>query len=179
MIIWEIFHGRLPLNLVLLLLLVNFVSGFRLELMYIVYIPHRKYQVNPHSSPWFSAACAAIKVHRNHFFRLYQKTKSSDSKVKFTQASNRCKRVPEAAKVAYANKTKESITSQKRGSMDFWRFANSVPNKGKSAVPPLFNGPGMLSSASNKSKLLAENFLKTLILMTQVYLYLFSPLEPI
>ena len=37
-----------------------------------VYIPHRKYQVIPHSSSWFSAACAAIIVHRNHFFRLYQ-----------------------------------------------------------------------------------------------------------
>ena len=36
-----------------------------------VYIPHRKYQVKPHSSPWFSAACAAAIVHRNHFFRLY------------------------------------------------------------------------------------------------------------
>ena len=35
-----------------------------------VYIPHRKYQVKPHSSPWFSAACAAAIVHRNHFFHL-------------------------------------------------------------------------------------------------------------
>ena len=35
-----------------------------------VYIPHRKYQVKPHSSPWFSASCAATIVHRNHFFRL-------------------------------------------------------------------------------------------------------------
>ena len=78
-----------------------------------VYIPRRKYQVKPHSSPWFSAACAAAIVHRNHFFRLYQKDKSSDSKVKFRQASNHCKRVFEAAKLAYANKTKESITSQK------------------------------------------------------------------
>ena len=33
-IIWEMFHGGIYLNLVLLLLLVNFVSGFRLELMY-------------------------------------------------------------------------------------------------------------------------------------------------
>ena len=32
-----------------------------------VYIPHRKYQVEPHSSPWFSAACTASIVHRNHF----------------------------------------------------------------------------------------------------------------
>ena len=34
-------------------------------------IPHPKYQVKPHSSPCFSAACAVI-VHRNHFSRLYQ-----------------------------------------------------------------------------------------------------------
>ena len=33
-----------------------------------VYILHRKYQVKSHSSPWFSAACAAAIVHRNHFF---------------------------------------------------------------------------------------------------------------
>ena len=88
-----------------------------------MYIPHRKYQVKPHSSPWFSAACAADIVHRNPFFRLYQREKSSDSKVKFRQASNHCKRVLEAAKLAYANKTKESITSQKLGSCDFWQIA--------------------------------------------------------
>ena len=46
------------------------------------YIPHRKYQVKPRSSPWFPAACAAPIVHRNHFFRFYQRGKSSDSKVK-------------------------------------------------------------------------------------------------
>ena len=45
-----------------------------------VYIPHRKYQVKPHSSPWFSAAYAAAIVHRSHFFRLYQQNKSSESK---------------------------------------------------------------------------------------------------
>ena len=33
-----------------------------------VYVPHPKYQINPHSSPWFSEACAAAIVHRNHFF---------------------------------------------------------------------------------------------------------------
>ena len=38
-----------------------------------VYITHRTYQVNPHSSPWFSAACAAAVAHRNHFLRLYQR----------------------------------------------------------------------------------------------------------
>ena len=91
---------------------------------------------------------------------MYQQNKSSESKVKFRQASNRCKRVLEAAKLAYATKTKESITSQKLGSRDFWRIANSVLNKGKSVTPPLFNGPEVLSSASDKAKLFAKNFSK-------------------
>ena len=45
-----------------------------------VYIPHRKNQVKSHSSPWFSAACASAIVHINHFFRLYQQDKFSESK---------------------------------------------------------------------------------------------------
>ena len=110
------------------------------------------------TSPWFSGACAGAIVHRNHFFRLYQREKSSDSKVKFRQASNRCKRVLKAAILAHANKTKESITCQKLGSRDFWRIANSVLNKGKSAISPLFIGPEVLSSASDKAKLFAEDF---------------------
>ena len=65
-----LFHERdVPwkdiLSLVLLLLLVNSVSGFRLEL---ICIPHQKYQVKPHLSPWLSAACAAGMLHGNHFF---------------------------------------------------------------------------------------------------------------
>ena len=31
------------------------------------YIPHRKYQVKPHSAPWFSAVCAAARVHSSTF----------------------------------------------------------------------------------------------------------------
>ena len=127
-----------------------------LELM--LYFPHRNYQVKPHSSPWFSAACAAAIVKRDHFLRLYQQSKSSKSKVKFRQASNHCNRVLEAAKLAYASKAKESITSQKLGSRDIWRIVNSVLNKGKSIIPPLFNGQEVLSSASDKAKSFAKDF---------------------
>ena len=124
-----------------------------------VYIPYCKYHVKPHSSPWFSAACASAIVHRNHFFCLYEQ-KSSESKVKFRQASTHCKRVLEAAKLAYATKTKESITSQKLGSCDFWRIANSVLNKGKSVIPALFNRLEVLPSASDKAELFAKIFSK-------------------
>ena len=53
-----------------------------------VYIPHRKYQVKPNSSPRFSV-CAAAIVYRNHTSLLYHQKKSSESKGKFRQASNR------------------------------------------------------------------------------------------
>ena len=52
----------------------------------------------------------------------------------------------------------EFITPQKLGSYDFWEIANSVLNKDKSATPPLFNDPEVLSSASDKAKLFAKNF---------------------
>ena len=154
-IIWETFHGSISLNSVLLLLLVNFVSGFRLELMYISHI----------ESIWWSLTHLLVfsclyccHFFQNQFFHLYQKVKSSESKIKFSQASNGCKRVLQAAKLPYANGTKEYITSQKLGSHDFWQIANSVLNKGKSAIPPLFNGLEVLSSASDKAKLLARDF---------------------
>ena len=100
-----------------LLLLVNFVSWFRLELMYI---------------PLIESISSSLTY------------LSSESKVKFRQASNCCKSILEAAKLAYANKTKEFITSQKLDSQDFWRIASSFLNKGKSAIPHLFNQPGVV-----------------------------------
>ena len=89
---------------------------------------------------------------------MYQKDKSFESIVKFRQASNYYKRVLKAAKLAYVNKTKESITSMKLGSQDFWRIAKSVLNEGKSAIPPLLNSLERLSSAYDKAKLFAENY---------------------
>ena len=142
-----------------------------------VYIPHRKYQVKPHSSPWFSAACAAAIVHRNHFFRLYQQNKSSESKVKFRQASNCCKRVLEAAKLAYTTKTKESITSQKLGSQDFWQVANSVLNKVNLLYLLFSMGQRCCLLHLIKQNYLLKTFPRTQILMTLVSLCLFSLLE--
>ena len=42
----------------------------------------------------------------------------------------------------------------------FWWIANSVLSKGKPAILPLFNGPEVLSSPSDKAKLFTENFSK-------------------
>ena len=90
------FHGKIPLKSVLLLLLVYFVSGFRLKLMYISLI------VSVRSSlTWFIEITFFICTNRINL----------ESKGKFNQASYHCKMVLEAGKLADANKTKESITS--------------------------------------------------------------------
>ena len=119
-----------------------------------VYIPYCKCQVKPHSSPWFSATFSAVIVHRNHFFHLYQQNKSSESKVKFRQASNCCERVLEAAKLAYGTKTKEFITSL------LYSMAR------RCCLLHLI-----------KQNCLLKTFLRTLILMTEVSLYPCSFLE--
>ena len=101
-------------------------------------------------------------------------TEPSESKVKFRQASNCCKRILEGTKLAYANKTKEYGTSKKLGSQDIWLIVNSVLHNGKSPIPSVFNDPEVLSSTSDKSELFAKNYSKNSNLDDQVCLNWFS-----
>ena len=77
--------------------------------------------------------------------------------MKFRQASNYWKRVLEAAKLAYANKAKESVTCQKLGFHDFSQIANSVLSKVKSAAPPFFNGLKVFVKNFSKNSSLDES----------------------
>lgn len=54
--------------------------------------------------------------------------------------------VLESAKLTHAIKLKESVTSRELGSQYFWEVSI---NFGKSAIPPLFNDPEVLYSASD------------------------------
>ena len=95
----------------------------------------------------------------------------------FRQANNHCERVFDVFKITYADKTKESMTSQKLNLCNFWQIANIVLTKGESATFCLPNDSEMVSSAHDKAKLFAESFVKTVILMTQLFFYLIYPLE--
>ena len=55
----------------------------------------------------------------------------------------------------------KSILFQKLDSQGCWQIANStVLNKGKFSIPPPFKGLEVLSSASDRGKLLAKSFSK-------------------
>ena len=81
--------------------------------------------------------------------------------MKFRQASDHCKRVLEAIKLAYSNEIKEAIASQKHGSCEFWQISNSAFIKCKSSIAPLVNGTQVLPSAFSKAKQLTKNVLMT------------------
>ena len=94
-------------------------------------------------------------IQRNH---LCQQNISSESKVQFKQASSHYKRALEAAKLAYA--TKRNFHFPETWVSELLANCQSFLNKGKSAIPPLFNIPEVLPFASDKSKLLAKKFSK-------------------
>ena len=117
-----------------------------------VFIPHCKHQVKDHSSPWFSGAFTAAIIHRNHFFCLYQQNKFSKFKVKFRKLPNF-----------------HMLMKQK---------SLSLPRN--LALRSFFELPIVLSTNKNllyHHNCLLQTFLRTLILMAQVSLYLFFLLE--
>ena len=156
MITRVMFHGKISLKLVLLLLLVNFVSGFRLELTYrslIISIRSSFTHLYGFQQIWLLQYFIKITffVSTNRKNLLLNLKESSDKLVivakGFLELQNLHMLIEQ-----------EFITPQKLGSYDFWEIANSVLNKDKSATPPLFNDPEVLSSASDKAKLFAKNF---------------------
>ena len=96
---------------------------------------HHKYYIKP---PWFSGACATAKADRNHFFCINLCLKLSSDRVvivakEFLNLPNMVILIKQ-----------ESITYEKLGCHNFWRTANSVPSKGKTAFPHVFNDLGTL-----------------------------------
>ena len=104
-----------------------------------VYISNRKYQVKLHLSPWFSTESAAAIVHRNNCFCLYQMNKSFESKVQLRHANNCSKRALDSPSLP------RNLALR---TFDECQYCSQL-SIGKSALPPLFNIPELLSSASD------------------------------
>ena len=84
-----------------------------------VYIPHDKYQFKCHSfSIVFQLLVLLPKYRGTTFFICTNRINLLP--LKWSYASNHCKRVLEATKLPYANEAKES---QKLGSHNFWSIA--------------------------------------------------------
>ena len=122
------------------------------------YIPHRKFQLKPHSpSPWFTP-CATAIAHRNHYFHHYHWNATPENKKLFYDSHNHCKRVLKDARSNYAETTDCSVASQLIGSRHFCRICNSVLNRGMSTISPLFNGTEVQTTSTDKANLFARNF---------------------
>ena len=169
MVIKEMFHGRMSVKLIplLLLLVVNFVSGSRMKLIHISLIINIRSRI---SKPiWFPTACAAV-AHENFFLCFRQQNKSYASKLKFRQGGNYYKRIPEAVHLAYTNKrnlgwvTFGKLLRLFSGKVNLLHLLYSMPQR-QGYVHPI------------KQICVMKTFLITLILMTQISIYLFSLVE--
>ena len=67
----------------------------------------------------------------------------------------------EAAKLKL-KKQKSQISFQNLGYYNFWRIANNVLHKNKSAISPQVNGPEVLVTVFGKIMVLAEIFSKNI-----------------
>ena len=130
--------------------------------------------MKPHSFPWFSAACTPAIVHRNHFFHLYQKDKSSDSKVKFRQASNHCKRVLEVPNLHMLIKQKSPSLPRNLALRTFGKLLIVFSTKLNLQYFPHSTAWRCCLLHLMKQNCFLKIFLRTLILVTQESLYLFS-----
>ena len=83
---------------------------------------------------------------------------AAENKKLFCDSHNHCKRILRDARSNCAETTPCSFASQLIRSCDFWRICNSVLNRGKSTIPPLFNGPKVLTTSTDKAKLFARKF---------------------
>ena len=121
-----------------------------------VYIPHRKCQVKPHSSPWFSAACAAVVVHRNHFFFVCTNRKNllnlKTSSARLIISVKGFLKLPNLHMLIKLN----SLSLPRNFALgNFGELLIVFSTKVN-----LFNGPELLSPASDKRKFFAKNFSK-------------------
>ena len=118
-----------------------------------VYIPHYKYHVKPHSPPCFSSACAAAIVIEITFFICTNRINLVNLKESWARLVNAAKRFLKLQNLYMLIKQKSPLLPRK---LDFW-WISSVPNKGKSAIPHLFNDLEVLSSAFHKANMFAKN----------------------
>ena len=93
---------------------------------------------------------------RNLLIERTKDVQKTSSKVKFGQASNRCKGFLKPSNLHMLIKQKSSSVPRNLALGTFGEL--SIFNKGNSPIPHLFNGPEVLSSASDKAKLFAEKF---------------------
>ena len=170
----DMFHER-SLKWVPLLLLGNFVIGFRLELMWISLIIIT-WSIIIHY-PWISALCAAVVAHRNHFFCLYQQNillNLKQSSFKLVSIAKGFLKLPKLPMLM----TQKSLSRPRNLALATFRKLLIVFSTKINLLYLFYSMPQRCFLLHMiKHNYLLKTFPLTLILMTQVYFFPFSFLE--
>ena len=175
-IIWELLHGRISLCLVLLQLLVNFMSRFRLELMYIpLIVSIRSSLIHLHGFqlhmllPYFIEITSFVCTNRMNLLNL----KSSSDRLVIVRKG--FLKLPNLHMLIVL---KSPSLPRNLARVFFGELLIAFSTKVK-LLPLLFSTAKRCCFLHliKQNCLLNKTFLRTLILMTRISLYLFSLLE--
>ena len=122
----------------LFLLLLNFLSRLRLNLMY----RSDQIKIKPDLKQCVSVACAAVIAHKNRFFGSYHQNEYAMFKGKFRQSNDCFKRVLESAKLTSDDENKEVCHLPETWS--WWEVVLLI--KGKYTILSSFTSPEVLFS---------------------------------
>ena len=142
-----------------------------------VYIPHRKYQVKPHSSPCFPAACVAAIVHRNHFFCCTKRINLRILKYSSDRLVIIAKGFLKLPNLHMLIKQKTPLLPRNLALVTSGELLIVFSTKVNLLYLLYSTGRRCCLLHLIKQNCLLKIFLWTLILMTEVSLYLFSLLE--
>ena len=113
---------------------------------------------------WFLADCVATIAYRYILFHLYQQNKGKGKRGSSYRLAIVAKDFLKLTNLLLSIKQNNFSLCRNFGCWGFWQIWSNIP------LP--FYGPQVLSPASNKAKVLLKYFLRFLIMMIQVSLYL-------
>ena len=142
-----------------------------------VYIPHRKYQVKPHSLPCFPAACVAAIVHRNHFFCCTKRINLRILKYSSDRLVIIAKGFLKLPNLHVLIKQKSPLLPRNLALGTFFELLIVFSRKGNLLYLLYSTAWSCCILHLIKQNCLLKAILRTLVLITQVSLYLCSLLE--
>lgn len=122
------------------------------------FVLSRGYKVNSCSPPLSPAVWSFAIAHSKYFFRLYRSDKSDSNTCLFVLARNMYKPVLNEAKLIFAERMKQHITSRQFDSKYYWRLCKGVLNNNKYAIRPLVNQFEILTYSGGKAACFTRKF---------------------
>ena len=124
-------------------------------------IPNRIITVRKDSPPWLTTEIKRHIRRKNRLHKRAKRTNSNGNWAKFRLFRNKCNKLVLDAKSDYFSKLSAKITSETRGSRQYWTFIKSLMNSDSSdsrSIPPLHVHDDIICDDKRKAEIFNDFF---------------------